>query len=75
MDTGADLSIITITLSKKLGLKISKVKEIGVTTVDQVKREVMGRVEVAPFTIQNVKISINLRIIKSIEEKVLLGMD
>ncbi len=73
-DTGAQISICTKPLAIKLGLKWAKLdKELNMVTIDGKKSPSIGIVENAGLKILDVKVPINIHIVDSTKEELLLG--
>ena len=73
-DSGAALSVISQGLAKKLKLNITPVQENDLRALNSNVR-VVGAVEQAPIQIQQAKIPIDLRVVNTGENTLLLGMD
>ena len=73
-DTGAQISVYTKPLAIKLGLKWAKPeKELNMVTIDGKKSPSIGIVENAGLKILDVRVPINIHIVDSTKEKLLLG--
>ena len=75
LDSGAAVSIITAKLMKRLGLQISGPSKTIVITANGSRSKALGVIENVKITIQDIIIPINLRVIESQEETILLGTD
>jgi predicted aspartyl protease len=75
VDSGADLSVITTPLAKKLGLKITLGGKDTIVTVDGQRRNVHGNVTAAKIQIQDKLVPIDLLVVDSNRDNLLLGMD
>jgi hypothetical protein len=73
-DSGASLSVISKRIAEKLGLKINYQKEKELRALGN-NIKVVGVVEQAPITIATAKIPIDLRVVDSEDNTLLLGMD
>src|SRR6266508_1672012 len=71
---GAQISVCTKPLAIKLGLKWTKLeKELNMVTIDEKKSPSIGIVENAGLKIMDVRVPINIHIVNSTKEKLLLG--
>src|SRR6266540_424144 len=75
LDTGANVSIVTLPVVKKLRLTIGIPDESKIIAIDQTKKNVIGIVRDAPLSIQDARVSINLLVIEAPEDNLLLGID
>ena len=75
LDTGANVSIVTLPVVKKLRLTMGMPDESKIIAVDQTKKNVIGIVRDAPLLIQDARVSVNLLVIEAPEDNLLLGMD
>ena len=82
VDSGADRSVITTPLARKLGLKVTldKDEEGGrkprmVVTVDGKERKVFGIIKNIPLQIQDKKVTTDAMLIESDRDNILLGVD
>ena len=75
MDTRANVSIVTLSIVKKLRLTIGLPDGSRIIAVDQTKKNIIGIVKDASLLIQDVKISVNLLVIDAPEDNLLLGID
>src|SRR6266542_287405 len=72
-DTGAQISVCTKLLVTKLGLKWTKLeKELNMVTIDRKKSPSIRIVENAGLKILDIKVLINIHIVDSTKEKLLL---
>src|SRR6266498_1677744 len=73
-NTGAQISVCTIPLAMKLGLKWTKPTEAtNMVTVNGQKSPILGIVENAQLKIMDVLVSINIYIINSTKKELLIG--
>src|SRR6266540_246678 len=73
-DTGAQISVYTKPLAIKLGLKWAKLKkELNMIIIDGKKSPSIGIVKNAGLKILDVKVPINIHIVDSTKEELLLG--
>src|SRR6266511_2512622 len=70
LDTGANVSIITLPIVKKLRLKMGLQEGSKIIAVDQTKKNVIGIVKDAPFSIQDTRVAVNLLVIEAPEDKI-----
>ncbi len=75
LNTGANVSIVTLPVVKKLYLIIGMPDKSKIIAVDQTKKNVMGIVRDALLSIQNARVSVNLLVIDASEDNLLLGTD
>ncbi len=75
LNTGANVSIVTLPVVKKLYLIIGMPDRSKIIAVDQTKKNVMGIVRDALLSIQNARVSVNLLVIDASEDNLLLGTD
>ena len=75
LDTGSNVSIITLPVVKKLRLTMGMPNGSKIIAVDQTKKNVIGIVRDAPLSIQDVRVAINLLVIDAPEDNLLLGTD
>jgi len=75
LDIGANISIVTLPVVKKLRLTIGMPDRSKIITVNQTKKNVIGIVRDAPLSIQDAKVPINLLVIDTPEDNLLLGTD
>src|ERR1044071_3491382 len=73
-DSGAALSVISEALVKKLNLNYTPTQTQQVHALNNAVN-IIGVLEEAPLTIANIKIPINLRVVQSQKDTLLLGMD
>src|SRR6266542_1465857 len=73
-DTEAQISVCTKPLAVKLGLKWVKLeKELNMVTIDEKKSPSIGIVKNAGLKILDIRVSINIHIVDSTKEELLLG--
>ena len=75
IDTEANVSIIILPVVKKLRMTMGLPNGSKIIAVDQTKKNVIGIVKVAPLTIQDARIPVNLLVIDALEDNLLLGID
>src|SRR6266496_1521511 len=75
LDTGANVSIVTLPVVKKLRLTMGLPDGSKIIAVDQTKKNVIGIVKDASLSIQDARVSINLLVIEASEDNLLLGTD
>src|SRR6266511_2972901 len=75
LDTGANVSIVTLPVVKKLCLIMGMPDESKIIAVDQTKKNVIGIVRDAPLSIQDARVPVNLLVIEAPEDNLLLGTD
>src|SRR6266542_3582552 len=75
LDTGANVSIITLPVVKKLRLTMGLPDGSKIIVVDQTKKNVISIVKDAPLSIQDARVLINLLVIEAPEDNLLLGTD
>ncbi len=75
LDTGANVSIVTLPVVKKLRLTMGMPDGSKIIAVDQTKKNVIGIVRDAPLSIQDARVPINLLVIEAPEDNLLLGTD
>ncbi len=75
LDTGANVSIVTLPVVKKLHLTMGMPDGSKIIAVDQIKKNVIGIVRDASLSIQDARVPINLLVIEASEDNLLLGMD
>ncbi len=75
LDTGANVSIVTLPVVKKLRLTMGMPDGSKIIAVDQTKQNVIKIVRDAPLSIQDARVSINLLVIEAPEDNLLLGTD
>ncbi len=75
LDTGANVSIVTLPTVKKLCLTMGVPDESKIIAVDQTKKNVIGIVRDVPLSIQDARVPVNLLVIKASENNLLLGTD
>ncbi len=75
LDTGANVSIVTLPVVKKLRLTMGMPDGSKIIVMDQTKKNVIGIVRDAPLSIQDARVPINLLVIETSEDNLLLGTD
>src|SRR6266508_6067383 len=75
LDTGANVSIVTLPMVKKLHLTMGMPDGSKIIAVDQIKKNVIGIVRDASLSIQDARVSINLLVIEAPEDNLLLETD
>src|SRR6266498_1100708 len=75
LDTGANVSIVTLPVVKKLCLTMGMSDESKIIAVDQTKKNVIRILRDAPLSIQDTRVLVNLLVIKTPENNLLLGTD
>ena len=75
LDSGATVSIITAKLMKKLGLRINRDSKTIVVTANGAREKALGTIINVKITLQNIVIPIDLQVIESKDETLLLGTD
>ena len=75
LDTGANVSIVTLPTVKKLCLTMGVPDESKIIAVDQTKKNVIGIVRDVPLSIQDARVPVNLLVIDASEDNLLLGTD
>src|SRR6266540_5658109 len=75
LDTGANVSIITLPVVKKLRLTMGLPDGSKIIAIDQTKKNVIDIVRDAPLSIQDARIPVNLLVIDAPEDNLLLGTD
>src|SRR6266540_1781460 len=75
LDTGANVSIMTLPVVKKLRLTMGMPDGSKIIAIDQTKKNVIGIIRDASLSIQNARVLINLLVIEAPEDNLLLGTD
>jgi len=75
LDTGANVSIVTLPVVRKLRLIMGVFNGSKIIAVNQTKKNVISIVRDAPLSIQDARIPINLLVIDASEDNLLLGTD
>ncbi len=75
LDTGANVSIVTLLIVKKLRLTMGMPDESKIIAVDQTKKNVISIVRDASLSIQDARVPVNLLVIEASEDNLLLGTD
>src|SRR6266542_2136413 len=75
LDTGANVSIVTLPVAKKLRLTIGMPDGSMIIIVDQIKKNVISIIRDVPLSIQDARVPVNLLVIEASEDNLLLGTD
>ena len=75
LDTGADVSIVTLLVVKKLHLTMGMPDGSKIIAVDQTKKNVIRIIRDAPLSIQDARVPVNLLVIEALEDNLLLETD
>src|SRR6266542_828788 len=75
LDTGMNVSIITLLVVKKLRLIMGMPDGSKIIAVDQTKKNIISIIRDAPLLIQDAKVQVNLLVIEASEDNLLLGTD
>ena len=75
LDTGANVSIVTLPIVKKLRLIMGMSNGSKIIAVDQTKKNVISIVRDAPLSIQDARVPVNLLVIEAPEDNLLLRTD
>jgi hypothetical protein len=75
IDSGASVSIITNSLAKKLGIIATKGTNLTYCAIDGEERDVGGIAEKVPIAIGDALVPIDLQLVGSKKDNILLGMD
>jgi len=75
LDTGANVSIVTLPVVKKLHLIMGMPDGSKIVAMNQTKKNVIGIVRDASLSIQDARVSVNLLVIEASEDNLLLGTD
>ena len=75
LDTGANVSIITLPVIKKLHLTMGMPDGSKIIVVDQTKKNVIEIIRDASLSVQDARVPINLLVIEASEDNLLLGTD
>ena len=75
LDTGANVSIVTLPVVKKLRLTMKMPDGSKIIAVDQTKKNVISIIRDASLSIQDARIPVNLLVIEAPEDNLLLGTD
>ncbi len=75
MDTGANVSIITLLVVKKLHIIMGLLDRSKIIAINQIKKNVISIVRDTPISIQDARVSVNLLVINALENNLLLGID
>ncbi len=75
LDTGANISIVTLSVVKKLRLTMGMPDGSKIIAVDQTKKNVISIIRNASLSIQDARVSVNLLVIEASKDNLLLGTD
>src|SRR6266498_2810370 len=75
LNTGINISIVTLPVVKKLRLIMGMPDESKIIAVDQTKKNVISIVRDIPLSIQDARVPVNLLVIEAPEDNLLLGTD
>jgi hypothetical protein len=75
LDSGVSVSIITNSLRKKLDLSIDRASNVVVITANGTRQRALGRIDNIPITIQTLLVPMNLQVIDSSKDTLLLRTD
>jgi len=75
LNTEANVSIVTLPTVKKLRLTMKMPDGSKIIVVDQTKKSVIGIVRDASLSIQDARVPVNLLVIDTSEDNLLLGTD
>jgi len=75
LDTEANVFIMTLSVVKKLCLTMGMPDGSKIIAVDQIKKNVIGIIRNAPLSIQDARVPVNLLVIETPEDNLLLGTD
>ncbi len=75
LNTGANVSIVTLPMVKKLRLTMGIPDESKIIAVDQTKKNIISIVRDAPLSIQDARVPVNLLVIEASENNLLLRTD
>jgi len=75
LNTGANISIVTLPIVRKLCLTMGMPDGSKIIAVDQTKKNVISIVRDAPLSIRDVRVPVNLLVIDAPEDNLLLGTD
>ena len=75
LDTGTNVSIITLPVVKKLRLTMGMPDGSKIIAVDQTKKNVISIIRDVSLSIQDARVSVNLLVIEAPESNLLLGTD
>src|SRR6266540_2672483 len=75
LDTGANVSIVTLPIIKKLRLTMGMPDGSKIIAVNQTKKNVISIVKDASLSIQDARVPINLLVIEALEDNLLLETD
>ena len=75
LDTGANVSIVTLLIVRKLRLTMGMLDGSKIIAIDQTKKNVISIVRDAFLSIQDARVPVNLLVIETPEDNLLLGTD
>ncbi len=75
MDTEANISIVTLSVVKKLWITIGVSDGSKIIAMDQTKKSVIGIIRDALLSIQDVRVLVNLLVIDASENNLLLEIN
>ncbi len=75
LNTEANVSIVTLSVVKKLHLTMRMPDGSKIITVDQTKKNVIRIMRDAPLLIQDARVSVNLLVIETLKDNLLLRTD
>ena len=75
LNTEANVSIITLSVVKKLRLTMGIPDGSKIIVVDQTKKNVIGIIRDAPLSVQDARVPVNLLVIEVPEDNLLLETD
>src|SRR6266511_422153 len=75
VDSGASVSIITKALETKLKIKATEETNLTYCSIDGEEREVLGIAKNVPIMIEDTRTLVDLQIVTSFNDNLLLGMD
>ncbi len=75
MNTGVNISIITLPVVKKLWMTIEMSDESKIIAIDQIKKNVISIVKDAFLSIQNARVLVSLLVIDALEDNLFLKTD
>ena len=75
VDTGATVSIMTLSLMRKLGLTIDSPSKIIAIIADESRKRALGQIHDVPIVVQGGLIPTTLQIIDFRDDNLLLGTD
>ena len=75
LDIGANVSIVTLPVVKKLRLTMGMPDGSKIVAMNQTKKNVIGIVRDASLSIQDARVLVNFLVIEAPEDNLLLGTD